>query len=50
MCVCVCVSSLQGLVLGVYEKEKDDDGVLFTEAAAAFDRSVSGKLSELLSM
>uniref|UniRef100_A0AAR2KBY5 Cytosol aminopeptidase n=1 Tax=Pygocentrus nattereri TaxID=42514 RepID=A0AAR2KBY5_PYGNA len=42
--------TLSGLVLGVYEKEKDDDGVLFTEAAASFDSSVSGKLRELLSL
>uniref|UniRef100_A0AAR2LY06 Cytosol aminopeptidase n=1 Tax=Pygocentrus nattereri TaxID=42514 RepID=A0AAR2LY06_PYGNA len=43
-------SRRKGLVLGVYEKEKDDDGVLFTEAAASFDSSVSGKLRELLSL
>ncbi|XP_030643908.1 cytosol aminopeptidase [Chanos chanos] len=40
----------KGLVLGVYEKEKDDDNLRWTEAAAAFDRSVSGKLSEMLSI
>ncbi|GAA6091915.1 cytosol aminopeptidase isoform X1 [Tachysurus ichikawai] len=42
----------KGLVLGVYEKDKDDNSskVVLTEAAAAFDRSVSGKLSEILSL
>lgn len=35
----------KGLVLGVFEKE---DGVHLTEAAAGFDQSLSGKLSELL--
>uniref|UniRef100_A0A672GVX0 Cytosol aminopeptidase n=1 Tax=Salarias fasciatus TaxID=181472 RepID=A0A672GVX0_SALFA len=37
--------SLQGLVLGVFEKE---GGHHLTEAAAGFDQSLSGKLSELL--
>ncbi|KAJ8336332.1 hypothetical protein SKAU_G00396750 [Synaphobranchus kaupii] len=40
----------KGLVLGVYEKEKDDDRPHFTEAAESFDRSLSGKLRELLSI
>ncbi|XP_066516537.1 cytosol aminopeptidase [Hoplias malabaricus] len=40
----------KGLVLGVYEKEKNGTGILFTEAAASFDRSISGKLSEMLSI
>ncbi|KAG9339843.1 hypothetical protein JZ751_022345 [Albula glossodonta] len=40
----------KGLVLGVYEKDKEDDSLHFTEAAESFDRSVSGKLSELLSI
>lgn len=43
-------SSRKGLVLGVYEKQSDNDGIHFTEAAAAFDRSISGKLSEMLSI
>ncbi|KAM9449939.1 cytosol aminopeptidase [Clarias gariepinus] len=43
-------SAKKGLVLGVYEKDKDDNSVCLTEAAAAFDRSVSGKLSEILSV
>ncbi|KAG5848250.1 hypothetical protein ANANG_G00096480 [Anguilla anguilla] len=40
----------KGLVLGVYEKEKDDESLRFTEAAESFDRSLSGKLRELLSI
>uniref|UniRef100_A0A8C9TCS1 Cytosol aminopeptidase n=1 Tax=Scleropages formosus TaxID=113540 RepID=A0A8C9TCS1_SCLFO len=40
----------KGLVLGVYEKEKEDDSVCFTEAASSFDGSLSGKLRELLSI
>ncbi|TSO98548.1 Cytosol aminopeptidase [Bagarius yarrelli] len=45
-------SARKGLVLGVYEKDKEDNrnNGVFTEAAAAFDRSVSGKLSEILSV
>lgn len=47
----MCVNGFtQGLVLGVYEKQSDNDGIHFTDAAAAFDRSLSGKLSEMLSM
>ncbi|KAL7855741.1 hypothetical protein AOLI_G00193450 [Acnodon oligacanthus] len=49
-CRLFSASRRKGLVLGVYEKQKDDDGVVFTEAAASFDRSVSGKLGELLSV
>lgn len=45
--VCVC---LQGLVLGVFEKDGEEEGGHLTEAAARFDQSVSGKLSELLKM
>lgn len=43
---------LQGLVLGVFEKkEEEDEGTLhLTEAAAGFDKSLSGKLSELLKL
>ncbi|XP_076004147.1 cytosol aminopeptidase [Genypterus blacodes] len=37
----------KGLVLGVYEKEKEG-GLHLTESATSFDSSVSGKLSELL--
>ncbi|XP_060772539.1 cytosol aminopeptidase [Neoarius graeffei] len=43
-------SARKGLVLGVYEKDKDNSKVFLTEAAAAFDRSISGKLSEILSV
>lgn len=39
------LSERKGLVLGVFEKE---GGVDLTEAAAGFDQSLSGKLSELL--
>uniref|UniRef100_A0AAX7T8B9 Cytosol aminopeptidase n=1 Tax=Astatotilapia calliptera TaxID=8154 RepID=A0AAX7T8B9_ASTCA len=43
---------LHGLVLGVFEKEEEEDeGTLhLTEAAAGFDKSLSGKLSELLKL
>lgn len=41
---------LQGLVLGVYTKEKDDDVPQFTSAGENFDKLVSGKLRETLSM
>lgn len=42
---------LQGLVLGVFEKEEEDEGTLhLTEATAGFDKSLSGKLSELLKL
>lgn len=37
----------KGLVLGVFEKE-GEEGHCLTEAAAGFDSSLSGKLSELL--
>uniref|UniRef100_I3JV15 Cytosol aminopeptidase n=1 Tax=Oreochromis niloticus TaxID=8128 RepID=I3JV15_ORENI len=41
-----------GLVLGVFEKkEEEEEGTLhLTEAAAGFDKSLSGKLSELLKL
>nr|XP_023655234.1 cytosol aminopeptidase [Paramormyrops kingsleyae] len=39
----------KGLVLGVYEKEKEDENLRFTDAAETFDRSLSGRLRELLS-
>ncbi|XP_053712536.1 cytosol aminopeptidase [Synchiropus splendidus] len=38
----------KGLVLGVFEKEGEDGGHQLTEDADVFDRSVGGKLSELL--
>uniref|UniRef100_A0A674CJ91 Cytosol aminopeptidase n=2 Tax=Salmo trutta TaxID=8032 RepID=A0A674CJ91_SALTR len=40
----------KGLVLGVYEREKEDDSLHLTETAAGFDRLLSGKLTELLKM
>uniref|UniRef100_A0A8C9ZFW7 Cytosol aminopeptidase n=1 Tax=Sander lucioperca TaxID=283035 RepID=A0A8C9ZFW7_SANLU len=39
---------LQGLVLGVFEKDGEEGGLHLTEAAAGFDQTLSGKLSELL--
>lgn len=41
---------LQGLVLGVFEKEGEEGGIHLTDAAASFDQTLSGKLSELLKM
>ncbi|CAL1600912.1 unnamed protein product [Knipowitschia caucasica] len=41
-------SDRKGLVLGVFEK--DGDGHHLTEAAAGFDKGVSGKLSEVLNI
>lgn len=41
---------LQGLVLGVFEKEGEEGSLHLTEAAAGFDQTLSGKLSELLKM
>lgn len=38
---------VQGLVLGVFEEE---GSVQLSEAAARFDQTLSGKLSELLKM
>ncbi|KAK6324351.1 hypothetical protein J4Q44_G00036930 [Coregonus suidteri] len=38
----------KGLVLGVYETEKEEDSLHLTEAAAGVDRVLSGKLTELL--
>ncbi len=46
-CVDVCV---QGLVLGVFEKEGEEGSLHLTEAATGFDQTLSGKLSELLKM
>ncbi|NXC21881.1 AMPL aminopeptidase, partial [Corythaeola cristata] len=39
-----------GLVLGIYSSEKDEGAAQFTSAGDAFDRLVSGKLRELLSV
>nr|XP_061791789.1 cytosol aminopeptidase-like [Nerophis lumbriciformis] len=38
----------KGLVLGVFEKKGEESSPCLTEAAEAFDRKVSGKLSEFL--
>ncbi|XP_036827825.1 cytosol aminopeptidase [Oncorhynchus mykiss] len=38
----------KGLVLGVYESEREDDSLHLTESAAGVDRVLSGKLTELL--
>ncbi|KAM8878495.1 cytosol aminopeptidase [Spinachia spinachia] len=38
----------KGLVLGAFEKEGEEAGLHLTEAAASFDKNISGKLSELL--
>uniref|UniRef100_A0A4W6ENG8 Cytosol aminopeptidase n=1 Tax=Lates calcarifer TaxID=8187 RepID=A0A4W6ENG8_LATCA len=38
----------KGLVLGVFEKEGEEGSLHLTEAAAGFDQTLSGKLSELL--
>lgn len=46
--MCVCLS--QGLVLGVFEKDGEEGRLHLTEAAARFDATLSGKLSELLRM
>ncbi|XP_062864778.1 cytosol aminopeptidase isoform X2 [Trichomycterus rosablanca] len=46
----VTAGARKGLVLGVYEKENGSDATPFTQAAASFDRSVSGKLGETLSI
>ncbi|XP_074759877.1 cytosol aminopeptidase isoform X2 [Athene noctua] len=40
----------KGLVLGIYSSEKDEGAAQFTSAGDAFDRLVSGKLRELLSL
>uniref|UniRef100_A0A6Q2X0L3 Cytosol aminopeptidase n=1 Tax=Esox lucius TaxID=8010 RepID=A0A6Q2X0L3_ESOLU len=41
---------LLGLVLGVYEREKEQDSLNLTEAAAGLDSVLSGKLTELLNI
>lgn len=43
-------ASLQGLVLGVFDKEGEEGSLHLTKAAEGFDQTVSGKLSELLKM
>lgn len=40
----------QGLVLGIYTKEKENDVPQFTSAGENFDKLVSGKLREILNM
>ncbi|CAM4549672.1 cytosol aminopeptidase [Lepidochelys kempii] len=40
----------KGLILGVYAKEKEEAVPQFTNAGESFDRLVSGKLTELLSI
>ena len=40
----------QGLVLGIYSKEKADDVPQFTSAGENFDKLVSGKLRKTLNM
>ncbi|XP_068259227.1 cytosol aminopeptidase isoform X1 [Nyctibius grandis] len=40
----------KGLVLGIYSSEKEEGAAQFTSAGDAFDRLVSGKLRELLSV
>ncbi|KAM4810284.1 cytosol aminopeptidase [Rhinophrynus dorsalis] len=41
-------SARKGLVLGVYEKEKEDESLMLTNAGDTFDNSVSGKLRDHL--
>jgi hypothetical protein len=40
----------QGLVLGIYSKDKEDGVPQFTSAGEDFDKSVAGKLREILNM
>ncbi|KAM4709385.1 cytosol aminopeptidase [Discoglossus pictus] len=53
-CRGLCVSPLtyssgrKGLLLGVYEKDKEDDSLLLTSAGDTFDNIVSGKLRDNL--
>ncbi|KAG8453540.1 hypothetical protein GDO86_000246 [Hymenochirus boettgeri] len=42
-------SSRKGLILGVYEKEKEEDLITFTNAGDSFDTAISGKLRDQLS-
>ncbi|XP_063777367.1 cytosol aminopeptidase [Pseudophryne corroboree] len=41
-------SGKKGLVLGVYEKSKEEDNLVLTNAGDTFDNVVSGKLRDLL--
>ncbi|KAG8591522.1 hypothetical protein GDO81_000205 [Engystomops pustulosus] len=41
-------SARKGLVLGVYEKNKEEDNVVLTQAGDTFDNAVSGKLRDQL--
>ncbi|KAB0393637.1 hypothetical protein E2I00_004093 [Balaenoptera physalus] len=43
-------SCFQGLVLGIYSKEKEDDVPQFTSAGENFNKLVSGKLREILNI
>lgn len=40
----------QGLVLGIYSKDKENDVPQFTSAGENFDKLVCGKLREMLNM
>lgn len=40
----------QGLVLGIYSKDKEDDVPQFTSAGENFNKLVAGKLREIVSM
>uniref|UniRef100_H0WSC8 Cytosol aminopeptidase n=1 Tax=Otolemur garnettii TaxID=30611 RepID=H0WSC8_OTOGA len=40
----------KGLVLGIYSKEKEDDGPQFTTAGENFNKLVAGKLREILNL
>ncbi|OCT99378.1 leucine aminopeptidase 3 L homeolog isoform X1 [Xenopus laevis] len=42
-------SAKKGLVLGVYEKEKEEESLILTTAGENFDNAVSGKLRDQLS-
>lgn len=40
----------QGLVLGIYSKDKEDDVPQFTSAGEKFDKLVAGKLREIVNL
>nr|XP_020665496.1 cytosol aminopeptidase isoform X2 [Pogona vitticeps] len=44
------VTGKQGLILGLFASEKENEASQFTSAGDAFDKVVSGKLSELLTI
>uniref|UniRef100_A0ABM5GHN9 Cytosol aminopeptidase n=1 Tax=Pogona vitticeps TaxID=103695 RepID=A0ABM5GHN9_9SAUR len=54
--ISVCLSALviqlcaSGLILGLFASEKENEASQFTSAGDAFDKVVSGKLSELLTI